>query len=486
MRITRLREMSRNKVPLVLIAIIALSLATIQVQAAKPEHPLLKGAYRIEKEGWIYVHLEGKPFQIGYQHGYLLWDNLNQSWSACIHVYWSEEEFGDWWYAARDISRLYIWPKLTAEMKVEIEGITAGVRARGLDWDKWDILAFNSWADIDAYWDIWAEERGHPTRGHVPLPRREKGCSAFIATGSWTATGEIVIGHNTWAGYAGDGYWNVIFDVEPNKGYRIVYQSTGGCIWSGQDWIYNEAGLMVCETTLPGMYTYNVEGIPVFVRERYAMQYGSTIDDFIEIMTYENNGAYSNEWLIGDVKTGEICSLQLGCYVWDIERSFDGFIGSSNYPKGPNVRTETYYDWTIPWTSGYCRNARWEELKTECEGLIDCEVGKTMLSDHKDMWTGAFEASSRTICGHCEAETNVPPYAYPRPSGAYDGKVTCSSLVTSEMGMWGRWGHPCGTPFIAADFLALHPEYERQLPYLQDLPPTWPVAWTYFTKDMTP
>jgi len=482
--------LSRLKVLLVLTTILTMALVPIQVWAVKPESPLLKGAYRIDTNNWHYVHLEGNPFQIGYQHGYLLADNIDLSWKACIHVYWSEEYFGDWWYAARDISRLYIWPKLTAEMKLEIEGITAGVRAKGLQWDKWDILAFNSWADIDTYWDVWETGKGHPTGGHIPLQLMEKGCSAFITTGSYTKDDEIVIGHNTWAGYAGDGYWNVIFDLKPDKGHRIVYQSTGGCIWSGQDWIYNDAGLMVCETTLPGMDVYNVKGIPLFVRVRYAMQYGSTIDDFIKILTYQNNGAYSNEWLIGDAKTGEICSLHLGCYAWDIERTFDGFIGSCNYPKGPGVRSETTYDWTIPWTTGYCRNQRWNELKayyTANPSLIDCSVGMSFLSDHKDLWTNTFEASSRTLCGHGEAETNVPPQAKPRPSGAYDGKVTCSDLVLNEMGMWGRWGHPCGTPFIAEDFLALHPEYEWQLPYLHDIPDEGiPVPWTYFTEDMTP
>ena len=28
--------------------------------------------YRFERDGWIYVHLEGSPLEIGYQHGYLL------------------------------------------------------------------------------------------------------------------------------------------------------------------------------------------------------------------------------------------------------------------------------------------------------------------------------------------------------------------------------------------------------------------------------
>src|SRR5258708_10478342 len=36
------------------------------------EDDRLKGSYRFERNGWIYVHLEGAPEQIGYQHGRLL------------------------------------------------------------------------------------------------------------------------------------------------------------------------------------------------------------------------------------------------------------------------------------------------------------------------------------------------------------------------------------------------------------------------------
>ena len=38
----------------------------------------LAGAYRFNKNGWIYVHLEGSPEQIGYQHGYLLADEIGE------------------------------------------------------------------------------------------------------------------------------------------------------------------------------------------------------------------------------------------------------------------------------------------------------------------------------------------------------------------------------------------------------------------------
>jgi hypothetical protein len=395
-------------------------------------------------------------------------------------------------------------------MKVEIEGITAGIRAKGLKWDKWDILALNSWIDVYAYWDVYFNGKKHLTGGHIPLPPpRDKSCSAFIATGSYTTDGGIVIGHNTWSDYASWGDWNVIFDIKPQRGHEIVYQGAGGVIWSGTDWIYNDAGLMVTETTIPGMYIYNPKGIPVFVRERYAMQYGSTIDDFIKIMTYRCNGAYSNEWLIGDAKTGEICSLQLGCYHYDVKRTFDGFYVSCNYPKGPGVRSETVFDFNDPNTVPYWRNERWEEIVAEQTGpdghglgLIDCELGKAFESDHKDMHTGNVEASMRTLCGHGEAETNlIPPITNwdgsttyfgepidgPIPVGAIDGKVTCSSLVQSEMGMWGRWGHPCGTVFDAESFLEKYPQYSWQLPYLHDLPDGGvPVDWTEFYANMLP
>src|ERR1700752_2057508 len=36
----------------------------------------LQGSYRFERNGWIYVHLEGSPSRVGYQHGYLLAEEI--------------------------------------------------------------------------------------------------------------------------------------------------------------------------------------------------------------------------------------------------------------------------------------------------------------------------------------------------------------------------------------------------------------------------
>ena len=50
--------------------------------AGKPADPRLKPAYRFEKGGWIYVHLEGTPGQIGFQHGYLLAHEIADAFEA--------------------------------------------------------------------------------------------------------------------------------------------------------------------------------------------------------------------------------------------------------------------------------------------------------------------------------------------------------------------------------------------------------------------
>jgi hypothetical protein len=55
------------------------------------------------------------------------------------------------------------------------------------------------------------------------------------------------------------------------------------------------------------------------------------------------------------------------------------------------------------------------------------------------------------------------------PAGAVQGKVITSDLA-QHMSFWARMGHPCGDSFEAKPFLAAHPEFNWQSPYLVDMP----------------
>src|SRR5436305_8354927 len=48
-------------------------LSVLAHAATEPaQDPRLQKGFRFQKGGWTYVHLEGSPAEIGYQHGYLL------------------------------------------------------------------------------------------------------------------------------------------------------------------------------------------------------------------------------------------------------------------------------------------------------------------------------------------------------------------------------------------------------------------------------
>jgi hypothetical protein len=118
--------------------------------------------------------------------------------------------------------------------------------------------------------------------------------------GSYTRDGKVVIAHNNWTEYKEGSRWNIIFDIAPSEGYRILMDGMPGLIHSGDDFGVNSAGLAITETTIGHFTGFDPKGIPEFERARKAMQYAANIDDYARIMEDGNNGGYANTWLIAD------------------------------------------------------------------------------------------------------------------------------------------------------------------------------------------
>ena len=100
--------------------------------------------YRYNTHGWIYLHIEGEPYERGYQHGYLLGYEIIDMLQRWIDVFPQE---GAWEFQRNSAVRLF-WDKYPKEYKEEIKGIADGVVARGgkIDGsvvDYKDILALN-------------------------------------------------------------------------------------------------------------------------------------------------------------------------------------------------------------------------------------------------------------------------------------------------------------------------------------------------------
>src|SRR5215470_1625829 len=78
----------------------------------------LAKASRENKNGWIYIHLEGSPSDIGYQHGYLLANDIDTSIQAVSYLL-QHDTHRDWDFY-RAAAKNFLWPKLDREYKDEI------------------------------------------------------------------------------------------------------------------------------------------------------------------------------------------------------------------------------------------------------------------------------------------------------------------------------------------------------------------------------
>jgi hypothetical protein len=457
----------------VVIAIFVMALALALASREPQTDNRLKHASRhAAQNGWIWVHLEGGPSDIGYQHGYLLAPEIRDTLQTVTLEMTHEEKHN--WQFFRDKAQNVLWPHVEAEYRAELQGIADGAVAHGVKLDLWDVVALNAWLEMP-YFDKWeSKQQGLPSTAATP-----DHCSAFVATGSYTKDGRVVIGHNNWTSYETGERWNIIFDIVPAQGNHILMDGMAGLIHSGDDFGVNSAGIMITETTISRFHGFDPDGIPEFVRARKAMQYSASIDDFARIMKEGNNGGYANDWLVADRKTNEVASLELGLKNVTLDRTRDGFFVGSNFPIDKKLASEeTDFDLNDAGDSANARHVRWLQLMKTNKGQIDAAAAQRFLADHFDAVENKIDPDEHTLCGHIDLSPRGDlPWAGPyAPVGAVQSKVSDAAMAEA-MTLRASLGHSCGIGFKAAGHLRKHTEFAWQRGILRDMPSR---AWTTF------
>ncbi|HWO34276.1 MAG TPA: C45 family peptidase [Candidatus Acidoferrum sp.] len=451
------------------------SAAQAQESSSASSDARLQKAYRFQRGGWTYVHVEGSPSEIGFQHGFLLAPEIADALDA-IKLFDTHQTQRDWEFF-RKTAREMLWPHIDLEYQQELQGIADGVKAHGVDLDVYDIVALNAFEEVPDYYVPWLNQREKQAR--APKLQAPGNCSAFIATGAYTKDHQIVIAHNNWTSYLAGERWVVIFDILPQHGQRILMDGFPGVITSDDDFGVNAAGIMITETTIAQFEGWDPKGKPEFMRSRKALQYAESIDDYVRIIKEGNNGGYANDWLIGDRKTGEIAYLELGLKNTPMWRTKDGYFVSSNFARDPKLIREeaSGFDPQDMSSSMNARHARADELVQHAKGTIDVEIAEGFLADHFDSFEKTsshvekVQPNERSLCGHVDASPRgVKQWGWDayNPGGAVQGKATDSKMA-ANMSFVARAGHPCGADFVAADFLEQHPEYSWQKPLLRDM-----------------
>ena len=315
-------------------------------------------AFRYTDRGWTFVHIEGKPYERGYQYGSLLAKEI-VAYMDKLAIRANGDNPLAGWQGLRTLADALMLRRYDPEYLEEMKGIADGAAAagpqfRGRGIDLLDIVTVNSAVDIGQLGDGLSKSvhglSGRTFRteeDEINAAERLHKCSSFLANGPATADGKIVFGQLfMWSGYTGV-HWDVVCDVVPEKGHRLVYQTFPGGIHSGADFYINNAGIMMGETTV-AQTPFDPDGEPQSSRIRKAAQYAESIDDVVRILTTRNNGLYTNDWLIGDTRANEIGILLLGTKTHKLWRSgkgefpggTTGFYWSVNNAKDPEVRKE--------------------------------------------------------------------------------------------------------------------------------------------------
>jgi len=352
-------------------------------------------AYRYPAAGWIYLHIEGQPYERGYQHGHLMAREIPQYLERCAASLGDK----DHWQEYRTHANALFLRGFDHEILEEMRGIADGASDAGARWqdrriDLMDIVVANVTVEMG---ELASAVSTTPTGlegldfDKPPYADRKRDsvvdhCSAFAATGPATRDGKMVIGHVTWWPLTLAEQTNVLLDIKPASGHRMLIQSYPGGIESGTDWYQNDAGVVLTETTID-QTPFNIHGTPVAFRARKAIQYGGNIDEVVHYLGTRNNGLYTNEWIMGDAKTNEIAIYDLGTTHTRLWRSSKdewfgdtpGFYWGDNNAKDLNVRLEDYPDPKgdpdyIPYVPGP-RDLAWQDLYRKYHGQIDEQFG---------------------------------------------------------------------------------------------------------------
>jgi hypothetical protein len=412
--------------------------------------------------GWIQVEIHGDAFPRGFAHGVLLAKEIDHIQKVLPFM------VNEFFHISYDIyiktCRKEILSNIQndfPEFYEELEGISAGAQSKGFSEITMDFLvAWNSLLSMFAYFK---------NTNHVVSHR----CSAFIACGNATEKGDIVMTHNTHADFITGDIMNVILEIYPTKGNRIIMQTAPGFIASGSDWFLCGSGIIGCETTI-GKVNYIPEfGIPYYCRIRQAMQYGQTLDDYVDIMCKKNAGDYACSWLLGDTTTGEIMLFELGLKTKNIQRTKNGIFYGMNSAISPEIREKetTDIDFLNTKHSSGMRNVRLHYLLYEIYGgKINIENAKKIISDHYDVFLGKDTGgNAMTICKHSEVDGSNTTRNGFYPFGSTDAKIVNTEMA-KRMCFLGRMGHSCGKAFSVKKHIQKHPEYKRWEPYLKSMP----------------
>ncbi len=228
------------------------------------------------------MHLEGSPYEMGYQHGCLAGEEVQRM----------TKEFVKSVLAGYDIPEdlipglLELGKKVakenekyvTSEFIEEMKGIADGARDQGYDVDYEDLLLLNMGFDVIL-------SIAYPVATPIVAWQDKKGvaCDGFVAMDDATKDGRVLMGRSFM--FNPEVFHEVALLIEqyPDRGHRFVSVSAPGFV--GVTSAMSSAGIAIGMDMVPAMDTEPfVSGMGCLLTARQVVQYADELSDAVNMV----------------------------------------------------------------------------------------------------------------------------------------------------------------------------------------------------------
>jgi len=412
----------------------------------RKENILQKGSFRIQDEVKI-LRMKGTPFEMGYQHGYLLADKISvminttlQATIAYIALATGNDlaTSEEWFWLGQKAAE----PFLPEEFKEEMQGIAAGCNDAGVPVTVRQIYLWNTNYDqwcIYAHPHYWHPLEGVGQRKLATITQSSGGCSSFSAWDN-AAGGDgklIFCKDEDNFNMPGQLENRMMFVADPDDGYGHMFLSYPGMI--GLDGGFNEVGFEMM-TQLNSMKEETMEGCGIAIFTRLLLTHVNNVNDAIGIfnkyprcagIAYHVADALNKRAAVVETSATRIAVRypvpgQNFLYQANNSNCYPGWIGYEGYnmvvdqaPVNELTNVSTIDAWQASirdpankYVQAPSRVERYGELLAMHYGKITLEAAKEIMSDRFDPYTQRERAkwepsvSNNILCTICALYPN--------------------------------------------------------------------------------
>jgi len=350
------------------------------------------GRASLERRGGLNVlKLLGSHYEMGYQHGTLLRDEIRRgavpffarpvtSFAPFKHMnalmrYITAKYFD--WKIFRPLLK-----SSPGEYLAELKGIAEGSGLAFADVFRGNLL---SELNMNLIKVLEKKALGNEAKG---------GCTSFAAFGSATADGSLIMGRNT--DYLGGGLWDrnqtVVF-YEPEDGFKFANVGSAGLIKCNS--CMNEKGLCLGAHFL-FLNDTRPDGISFTFFELEIMKKAGAIDEAIA-MIKNNPRAGAFAFLLADGKTNEAAVVEVSAGNVGVRRAENDVVWETNMATTDEIEPVDVFHRNGIGKNPFARFERMRMLIDENMGKVNPALAAQFMGDHMDVCSDSMRPAGGII-----------------------------------------------------------------------------------------